>query len=221
MFIDIEPSWKKVLKNEFLKPYFLELRQNVQKAYSDHEPVYPPAPLILNAFTLCPFDSIKVVLLGQDPYHGLGQAHGLCFSVPENVSIPPSLKNIYKELKNDLKSELHTEGDLTHWARQGIFLLNTSLTVREGAPNSHMNIGWETFTDAVIEEISHKKEHVVFLLWGKNAQKKITHIDTSKHLVLTASHPSPFSAHKGFFGCKHFSKTNRYLQKHGKTPIIW
>ena len=217
----MEPSWDAVLNEEFLKPYYIKLTQNVRKAYGAPEPVYPPLPLIFNAFTLCPFDSVNVVILGQDPYHGKGQAHGLCFSVPENVRVPPSLQNIYKELKNDLKGELHTEGNLTHWAKQGVFLLNTTLTVREGAPNSHMHIGWETFTDTVIEKISQNKDHVVFLLWGKNAQKKVTRIDVSKHLVLTASHPSPFSAYKGFFGCRHFSKTNTYLQKHGKVPIIW
>lgn len=221
MHIKMEPSWDAVLNEEFLKPYYIKLTQNVRKAYSAPEPVYPPLPLIFNAFTLCPFDSVNVVILGQDPYHGVGQAHGLCFSVPENVRVPPSLQNIYKELKNDLKGELHTEGNLTHWAKQGVFLLNTTLTVREGAPNSHMHIGWETFTDTVIEKISQNKDHVVFLLWGKNAQKKVTRIDVSKHLVLTASHPSPFSAYKGFFGCRHFSKTNTYLQKHGKVPIIW
>lgn len=221
MHIKMEPSWDAVLNEEFLKPYYIKLTQNVRKAYGASESIYPPLPLIFNAFTLCPFDSVNVVILGQDPYHGAGQAHGLAFSVKDSVRVPPSLQNIYKELQNDLGIPLRSEGNLTHWAKQGVFLLNTTLTVREGAPNSHMHIGWETFTDTVIEKISQNKDHVVFLLWGKNAQKKVTRIDVSKHLVLTASHPSPFSAYKGFFGCRHFSKTNTYLQKHGKVPIIW
>jgi len=217
----IEPSWREALTEEFGKPYFKELDAAVREAYRGSEPIYPPVPLIFNAFSLCPFDAVKVVILGQDPYHGRGQAHGLCFSVQDDVRIPPSLQNIYKELESDLGVSPHSSGNLTHWAQQGVLLLNTTLTVREGIPNSHQGVGWETFTDAIIQKISDEKEHVVFLLWGKYAQKKGAHIDTTKHLVLTAPHPSPFSAHTGFLGCRHFSKTNTYLEKHGKTPIAW
>ncbi len=221
MHTQIEPSWKEALKDEFEKPYFKKLATTVRFAYRGGEPIYPPPQFIFNAFTLCPFGAVKVVVLGQDPYHGAGQAHGLCFSVQDGVRTPPSLQNIYKELESDLGIPIHSSGNLTHWAKQGILLLNTTLTVREGIPNSHQGLGWETFTDAVIQKISDEKEHVVFLLWGNYAQKKGTHINTKKHLVLTAPHPSPFSAHTGFFGCKHFSKTNTYLKTHGKTPIDW
>ncbi len=221
MHVSIESSWKEVLREEFTKEYFVRLAGTVREEYGGSEPIYPPLPLIFNAFTLCPFDAVKVVILGQDPYHGAGQAHGLAFSVQDGVRIPPSLLNIYKELENDLGTAPHTTGNLTHWAELGVLLLNATLTVREGVPNAHQSLGWETFTDAVIKKISDEKEHVVFLLWGNYAQKKGAHIDSSKHLVLTAPHPSPFSAHTGFFGCKHFSKTNTYLEQHGKTPIAW
>ncbi|QQR65146.1 uracil-DNA glycosylase [Candidatus Kaiserbacteria bacterium] len=221
MHTDFESSWKEVLKEEFQKPYFADLMRTVRKEYRTHKPVYPPLPFVFNAFSVCPFDAIKVVILGQDPYHGEGQAHGLCFSVPDEVRIPPSLKNIFKELQNDLGIPLRTHGNLTHWAEQGVFLFNTTLTVRDGAPNSHKDIGWETFTNAVIQKISNEKEHVVFLLWGNNAQKKSVFIDTTKHLILTAPHPSPFSARSGFFGSKHFSMTNTYLKQNKKTPIVW
>ncbi len=221
METEIEPSWKKALKAEFKQEYFMRLTTAVREAYRGGEPIYPPATLIFNAFSHCPFDAVKGVILGPNPDHGRGQAHGLCFSVQDGVRTPPSLQNIYKELESDLGVSPHLSGNLTHWAQQGVLLLNTTLTVRDGVPNAHQGLGWETFTDAVIQKISDEKEHIVFLLWGKYAQKKGAHIDTTKHLVLTAPHPSPFSAHTGFLGCRHFSKTNTYLEKHGKTPIAW
>ena len=221
MHVHMEPSWKELLKEEFEKPYFEALATTVREAYCARESIFPPPQFIFNAFTQCPFDAVKVVILGQDPYHGAGQAHGLCFSVHNGTRIPPSLQNIYKELHHDLGIPISTSGDLTHWAKQGVLLLNATLTVREGVPNSHQGLGWETFTDAVIHKISDEKEHVVFLLWGSYAQKKGSRIDTSKHLVLTAPHPSPFSAHNGFFGCAHFSKTNAYLETTGQKPIAW
>jgi uracil-DNA glycosylase len=176
---------------------------------------------VFNAFAQCPFDTVKVVILGQDPYHGKGQAHGLAFSVPDHVPIPPSLQNIYKEIKNDIGTDVPQTGNLERWAKQGVLLLNATLTVEQGNPGSHQGRGWEVFTDAVIQKISKEKEHVVFLLWGKFAQSKSSLIDENKHLILKAAHPSPFSAHNGFFGCHHFSKTNSYLQSHGKGPIVW
>ena len=220
MDIKIEPSWKKVLSHEFSLPYFTELREVVRKNYTESI-AYPPPKLIFNAFDLCPFDSVKVVIIGQDPYHGKGQAHGLCFSVPEGIPVPPSLQNIYKELHDDIGKEISASGNLEHWAKQGVLLLNATLTVLSGRAGSHQGLGWETFTDAVIQKISDQKEHVVFLLWGKYAQEKGKNIDESKHLVLRAAHPSPFSAHNGFFGCRHFSKTNEYLKEHGIEPIEW
>ncbi len=222
MDIQIDPSWKTALGDEFEKPYFSSLTESVRAAYLNGEtPVYPPPKKIFNAFELCPFNSVKVVILGQDPYHGPRQAHGLCFSVEDTVPIPPSLQNIYKELRNDIGNPIPTTGNLEHWARQGVLLLNATLTVLDGQPSSHQGLGWEEFTDAVIKKVSDDKEHVVFLLWGKFAQNKGAHIDTSRHLVLAAAHPSPLSAHNGFFGCKHFSKTNEYLLAHGETPIVW
>lgn len=218
--IKIEPSWKVALKSEFEKPYFAELTKFVRDEYKNAT-VYPPSKFIFHTFELCPFDEVRVVILGQDPYHGAGQAHGLCFSVPENIALPPSLQNIYKEVQYDLAVEPPSEGNLEHWASQGILLLNATLTVRAGSPGSHQHKGWEEFTDGVIRALSEKKECLVFLLWGKYAQEKGALINREKHLVLTAAHPSPFSAHNGFFGCKHFSKTNEYLQKHGNPPINW
>lgn len=221
MGIDIEKTWKKELTSEFDTPYFTELMLKVQEAYQPGTAIYPPRELIFNAFELCPFDDVKVVILGQDPYHGEGQAHGLCFSVQNGVKLPPSLKNIYKELQSDLNIPIRTTGDLSSWARQGVLLLNATLTVEAGKAGSHQGLGWEQFTDAVIRKISDEKDHVVFLLWGKYAQDKGVIIDTTKHLVLKAPHPSPLSAYTGFFGCKHFSKTNEYLRKHGEEPIRW
>lgn len=220
MNVNIEPSWKEQLSNEFKSPYFLELSRTVKTAYLNG-PVYPPPKLIFNAFELCPFDSVRVVILGQDPYHGKGQAHGLCFSVPDGVTTPPSLQNVYKEIRDDLDIAIPPSGNLERWARQGILLLNATLTVLPSQAGSHQGLGWEQFTDAVIQKISDRKEHVVFLLWGRYAQEKGEHIDESKHLVLRAAHPSPFSAYNGFFGCRHFSKANTYLKKHNLPPINW
>lgn len=221
MQVTIETSWKKALLSEFKKPYFAKLSDIVRDAYLSKTPVYPSPKNIFNAFFLCPFDSVKVVIIGQDPYHGVGQAHGLCFSVQDGVKIPPSLQNIYKELQSDVGTAIPLSGNLEHWARQGVLLLNATLTVEGGRPGSHQGIGWEQFTDAVIQKVSDEKEHVVFLLWGKYAQEKGAHIDSIKHLVLKAPHPSPFSAHSGFFGCKHFSKTNAYLKQHNQNIIEW
>jgi uracil-DNA glycosylase len=220
MEVQIEPSWKTALTDEFEKDYFKELAGQVRDAYLAGA-VYPPPQLVFNAFTLCPFDAVKVVILGQDPYHGPGQAHGLSFSVPDGVRPPPSLQNIYKEIAADIGTAVPESGNLERWAAQGVLLLNATLTVAARQPNSHHPFGWEHFTDAVIKTISDKKEHVVFLLWGRFAQQKEALIDTNKHLVLKASHPSPFSAASGFFGCKHFSQTNQYLTEHGREPIAW
>lgn len=220
MINSLELSWRKRLETEFTQPYFTELNTSVEKAYQN-ELVYPPQNQLFTAFTLCPFPAVKVVILGQDPYHGESQAHGLSFSVKEGVPTPPSLKNIYKEIASDVGVATPAHGNLEHWARQGVLLLNSTLTVQAGKPGSHQGLGWETFTDAVIKKISDEKEHVVFLLWGKFAQAKRSLIDDSKHLILEAPHPSPFSAYTGFFGCKHFSKTNTYLKEHGMTPIEW
>lgn len=218
--VKIEPSWKKVLKKEFEKPYFTELADFVRNEY-DNEIVYPPSKFIFKAFELCPFDKVRVVILGQDPYHGKGQAHGLCFSVAEKIPVPPSLKNIYKEIHDDLKIPVPKKGNLGSWAKQGVLLLNATLSVRESSPGSHQNKGWEKFTDSVIRALSEQKENLVFILWGRYAQEKGAIIDAKKHLILIAAHPSPFSAYNGFFGCRHFSKTNEYLKTHGKEPIDW
>lgn len=220
MDVKIEPSWKEALKSEFTSPYFKELSENVREAYL-RDAVYPPPKLVFHAFELCPFDTVRVVILGQDPYHGKGQAHGLCFSVPNDVSAPPSLQNIYKEIKDDLGKDIPASGNLERWAEQGVLLLNATLTVLRGQAGSHQGLGWEQFTDAVIQKISDEKEHVVFLLWGRYAQEKGKNIDETKHLVLKAAHPSPFSANNGFFGCKHFSQTNEYLKERGLEPIDW
>lgn len=221
MDVKIEASWKDVLKTEFSKAYFEQAALHIKTEKSQGKTIYPPGGLIFNAFNTTPFDKVKVVILGQDPYHGPGQAHGLCFSVQDGVPPPPSLINIFKELQDDIGIDPPTHGNLTHWAKQGVFLLNASLTVRAGEPMSHSKIGWAQFTDNVIKTISDKKEHVVFLLWGKFAQEKKVLIDETKHLILKAAHPSPLSAHAGFLGCKHFSKTNEYLGKNGIDPIDW
>ncbi len=218
--VQIEESWKKALNEEFQKPYFPLIKQFIVQQKEKGKKVYPPGPLVFNAFNLTPLDKLKVVIIGQDPYHGAGQAHGLCFSVPYGVKPPPSLVNIFKEIKNDLGIDPPNHGNLEKWARQGVLLLNASLTVNEGEANSHAQSGWHTFTDAVIKKISDEKTGVVFLLWGKFAQDKAALIDTSKHFVLKSAHPSPFSVDR-FFGCKHFSKTNEILVKEGKEPIDW
>jgi len=220
MDVKIEQSWKKVLESEFRKPYFEELADFVRKEYKVKK-IFPPPKDIFKAFDLCPFDKIKVVIIGQDPYHGPGQAHGLCFSVNNNVPVPPSLVNIYKELESDLGIKIPDHGNLEHWAEQGVFLLNATLTVIAHNAGSHQKKGWETFTDEVIRIIAEKKEHVVFMLWGAYAQNKSLMIDETRHLILKAPHPSPLSAHRGFFGCKHFSKANEYLKAHNLQQIKW
>jgi uracil-DNA glycosylase len=220
MDVRIEPSWKELLKEEFDKEYFKRLSDFVKDEYARHI-VYPKGREIFNSFQHCTFDNLRVVLLGQDPYHGPGQAHGLCFSVSEGVKMPPSLVNIFKEIKNDLGKEIPQNGNLERWADQGILLLNATLTVRAHSPGSHQNKGWENFTDQVIKIISEKKEGIVFLLWGAYAQKKGEVINKNRHLILSAPHPSPFSADRGFFGCRHFSKTNAYLVSKNLKPIDW
>lgn len=221
MDVKIEPGWKALLKEEFSKPYFEQITLHLKTEKAQGKTIYPPGSLIFNAFDTTPIDKVKVVIIGQDPYHGPGQAHGLCFSVQTGVPPPPSLVNIFKELHDDIGITIPKHGNLTHWAQQGVFLLNASLTVRAGEPMSHAKIGWAQFTDTVIKKISDAKEHVVFLLWGKFAQEKKTLIDESKHLILRSVHPSPLSAHAGFFGCKHFSKTNQYLVSKGIDPVDW
>jgi len=221
MDVKIEASWKEVLKDEFSKPYFLQITTVLKQEKATGKTIYPPGPLIFNAFNTTPFDKAKVVLLGQDPYHGPGQAHGLSFSVPNGVAQPPSLINIFKELRDDIGISIPAHGNLTHWAEQGVLLLNASLTVRANEPMSHSKIGWAEFTDSVIRKISEQKNNVVFLLWGKFAQEKQLLIDDKKHLLLKAAHPSPFSVERGFFGCKHFSKANAYLSKNDIAPINW
>lgn len=222
MDIKIEPTWRKVLEEEFKKPYFTELSTTVQADYLLNEPpVFPSPKDVFNAFNLCPFNEVNVVILGQDPYHGAGQAHGLSFSVQDGIKIPPSLRNIYKEINSDLGVTIPESGNLERWTKQGVLLLNATLTVLEAKPGSHQGKGWEQFTDAAIKAISDKKDHVVFMLWGNFARSKSTLIDNSKHLILEAPHPSPLSAHNGFFGCKHFSKCNEYLHSHSQTEIKW
>jgi uracil-DNA glycosylase len=218
--VKIEESWAKKLSQEFEAPYFQELKEFVRSEYQT-QVVYPPGKEIFRAFDACPFDQLRVVILGQDPYHGAGQANGLCFSVHPSVKMPPSLVNIFKEIQQDLNKPLPANGDLQRWARQGVLLLNATLTVRASSPGSHQNKGWETFTDAVIDRINREKENVAFLLWGAYAQKKGALINREKHLVLMSAHPSPFSAHSGFFGNRHFSKTNEYLKQHDLEPIDW
>ena len=220
MNVQIEESWKRHLQPEFDKDYFLKLTDFVRTEYRTTT-IYPPGRLIFNAFDLCPFDRVKVVIIGQDPYHGPGPAHGLCFSVNDGIAYPPSLVNIFKEIKADIGTEPPTTGNLTRWARQGVLLLNATLTVRAHQAGSHQNKGWELFTDAVIRLLAEEKEHLVFILWGAYAQRKGAFIDRSRHLVLTSAHPSPLSAYNGFFGNHHFSRTNAYLEEHGETGIVW
>lgn len=217
--IHIESSWKRHLSDEFVKPYFIQLRDFVRSEYVS-EKVFPEPKNIFRAFDLCPFDKVKVVIIGQDPYHGKGQANGLSFAVNGDVSIPPSLKNIFKEIKNDLKVDPIQNGDLSRWAKQGVLLLNATLTVRAGSPGSHQNKGWEEFTDATIRVLSEQRRGLVFILWGNYAKKKGAHIDRRKHFVLESAHPSPFSA-TNFFGCRHFSRANNYLKSEGKEEIDW
>jgi len=213
-------DWKKILNDEFNKPYFKSL-QSFLTEERKIATVYPPEKKVFEAFELTPFDKLKVVILGQDPYHGENQAHGLCFSVPEGMPQPPSLVNIFKEIQTDINIQRPQSGNLERWAEQGIFLLNTTLTVQAGKPLSHKNKGWETFTDEVIKKISREKTGVIFLLWGKHAQSKESLIDSGKHYILKAAHPSPLSAYNGFFGCKHFSKTNQILLESGKKEIAF
>lgn len=222
MSANFEPSWLAVLKEEFEKSYFKELKRFLLSEEMRGEVIYPNNNDIFTAFELTPFDKVKVVILGQDPYHGINQAHGLSFSVQKGVKIPPSLRNIFKELQNEfIDFEVPQNGDLTNWAKQGVLLLNATLTVGACKPGSHQKQGWELFTDEVIKTISNRKEHLVFILWGNYAQQKEILIDAKKHLILKSTHPSPFSAHNGFFGSKPFSKTNEYLKEHGREMIDW
>ena len=220
MDVRIDQSWKDRLQTEFDKPYFRNLTDFVREEYA-RGTVYPPGRLIFNAFDLCPFDKVKVVIIGQDPYHEPGQAHGLCFSVNDGVPFPPSLRNIFKEISDDLGKPVPVSGDLSRWARQGVLLLNATLTVRAGLAGSHQGKGWEEFTDAVIRELNAGREGLVFILWGSYAKKKGAMIDRQRHLVLSSAHPSPLSAYNGFFGNHHFSQANDWLIKHGQTPIEW
>ena len=220
MDVRIEESWKQRLAPEFEKDYFIRLTEFVRSEYM-RTTIYPPARQIFNAFDQCPFEQTKVVIIGQDPYHGPGQAHGLCFSVAEGVPNPPSLQNIFKEILSDLGKPMPSNGDLTRWAHQGVLLLNATLTVQAHQAGSHQRKGWEEFTDAAIRHLAEEREHLVFILWGAYAQKKGAFIDRNKHLVLTSAHPSPLSAYNGFFGNKHFSRTNEYLKAHGITEIDW
>jgi uracil-DNA glycosylase len=221
MDVQIEENWKKVLHAEFSKSYFENIVAFLKTEKVQGKTIYPPGSLIFNAFYKTPFKELKVLLLGQDPYHGKGQAMGLSFSVPKGIRQPPSLINIFKELKDDVGVQIPSTGDLTPWAEQGVMLLNASLTVRDGEPNSHAKIGWHQFTDAVIQKASDEKEGIIFLLWGSFAHQKQELIDQTKHHVLKAAHPSPYSADKGFFGCKHFSKTNEFLVAQKQDPIDW
>lgn len=217
---DIEEGWYQALKAEFESPYFANIKAFLIEEKKNHI-VYPPSRLIFNAFNLTPFDKVKVVILGQDPYHNVGQAHGLAFSVPDGIQPPPSLQNIFKELNSDIGMEIPQKGNLENWAKEGVLLLNASLTVRANMAASHARIGWQQFTDAAIRALSDKKEHLVFILWGNYAIAKENLIDHSKHLVLKTVHPSPLSANRGFFGCHHFSRTNQYLINNGIQPVNW
>lgn len=221
MDVRIDVSWKAVLQKEFEKDYFARLASFVREEYAGRTPIYPPARLIFNAFDHCPFNEVKVVILGQDPYHGAGQANGLCFSVNKGVAFPPSLMNIFKEIQSDIGTPIPQDGDLTRWSDQGVLLLNATLTVRASQAGSHQKRGWEEFTDAAIRELAERRENIVFILWGSYAQKKGAFIDRNRHLVLTSPHPSPLSAYQGFFGNHHFSRANSYLAEHGKKEIIW
>lgn len=219
--IHLEPGWKSVLEDEFHQPHMVALRAFLLQRKKQGAVIYPPGPLIFNALNSTPFDHVKVVILGQDPYHGPGQAHGLCFSVPDGVPLPPSLVNIYREIETDLGSKPGPGGNLGAWAGQGVLLLNAVLTVEQGKPGAHQGKGWEKFTDRVVMELNVRLQGLVFMLWGSYAMKKGLAIDRARHLVLTAPHPSPLSAHRGFFGCRHFSRANAWLVQTGKTPIRW
>ena len=221
MNVKMEASWKEELADEFSKPYFEEIVRFLKEEKAAGKTIYPPGPQIFNAFDAAPFGKVRAVILGQDPYHGAGQAHGLSFSVQKGVTLPPSLVNIYKEINGDLGLPIPHHGNLQHWADQGVLLLNAALTVEASTPNSHSKAGWYQFTDAVIKHVSDDKDHVVFMLWGKFAQGKSSLIDTSKHLIIASAHPSPFSAYNGFFGSKPFSKANEWLESHGLKPIDW
>lgn len=221
MTVKIEASWKEALKDEFKQPYFKNIVVHLKTEKEQGKTIYPPGPLIFHAFEATPIDHVKVVILGQDPYHGPRQAEGLSFSVQLGVPPPPSLINIFKELHEDIGMPIPNHGHLEKWAQQGVLLLNASLTVRAGEPMSHSKIGWHHFTDSVIKKVSEERDHVVFMLWGKFAQEKTALIDEKKHLILKAAHPSPLSAKNGFFGCRHFSKANAWLMKHGIDPIDW
>ncbi len=218
--VKLEPSWKVVLGDEFTKPYFGTLTDFVKSEYKSTS-IFPQPKDIFKAFDLCPFNEVRVVILGQDPYHGKDQANGLCFAVCNGIRIPPSLVNIFKEIKSDLGIEPLVDGDLSRWAKQGVLLLNSTLTVRAGQPGSHQGYGWEEFTDTVVRELSKNKEHIVFMLWGNYAKNKGASIDRTKHLVLESAHPSPFSAYSGFFGSRHFSKANKYLKENGLREVDW
>lgn len=220
MNVKIETSWKELLKDEFEKPYFKNLVEFVRSEYDNYR-IYPPGSQIFNAFDFCPLGETRVVIIGQDPYHGPKQANGLCFSVSEGVTMPPSLLNIFKELKDDLGKDIPPHGSLERWAKQGVLLLNATLTVRASSPGSHQNKGWEEFTDAVIQKLAEEKSGLVFILWGAYAQKKGGVIDEGKHFVIKSAHPSPFAAHRGFFGSKPFSNANRYISENGGKPIDW
>lgn len=220
--VAIAESWKPILQQEFDKPYFVALIGFLKKEKADGKTIFPPGSQIFAAFDYTAFNDVRVVIIGQDPYHGQGQAHGLCFSVNKGIAVPPSLQNMYKELKTDVEGfEIPNHGDLSHWSKQGVLMLNATLTVEKDKAGSHQGKGWEEFTDAVIKAVSTQKENVVFILWGKFAQSKARLIDDSKHLILMAAHPSPFSAYNGFFGCKHFSQTNHYLKQHQLPIVNW
>jgi len=221
MDVKMEPSWKQALSNLFEKPYFIQIATHLKTERATHSVIYPKGSLIFNAFNLTPYDKVKVVILGQDPYHNPNQAMGLSFSVPNGIKVPPSLMNMYKELQNDIGMPIPKTGNLTKWAEQGVLLLNAVLTVRENEPASHTKIGWMDFTNDIIQHISNHKNGIVFLLWGNFAHQKQIYIDATKHKILKAAHPSPLSAHNGFFGCKHFSLTNEYLVKNNLDPIDW
>lgn len=221
MDVKMEPSWKNALNDLFDKDYFIQIAAHLKTERATKTIIYPKGSLIFNAFTLTPYDKIKVVILGQDPYHNAGQAMGLSFSVPDGIKTPPSLMNIYKELNKDIGMPIPNTGNLTSWAQQGVLMLNAALTVRQNEPGSHAKIGWTDFTNDIIKHISNKKKGIVFLLWGNFAQQKQIFIDATKHKILKAAHPSPLSAHNGFFGCKHFSATNQYLVSNNIDPIDW
>ena len=220
MDVKIDASWKRVLQDEFEKPYFAQLTSFVRDEYKTKK-IFPPGNMIFSAFDHCPFDKVKVVIIGQDPYHNDGQAHGLCFSVNTGVDFPPSLINIFKEIERDLGKPMPTSGNLERWADQGVLMLNTTMTVERANANAHKDKGWQFFTDRIIEVVSQQQPHLVFMLWGAHAQSKQKLIDATKHLVLTSVHPSPLSAYRGFLGCGHFSRTNKFLEQNGETPIEW